>query len=210
MKKLIVLLFGAAFTFATSAFAGGLVGVKFGNGDLTGDADTYTAGSTSYAASSGSKDASFGALFAEYEIPNDNVPLSIGVEYVPFDADVSLDGKRSETSANVSDFTTVYLLAAHDAGNATVYGKVGYSQADIGTVKSKSTVVSQSGDLEGTTIAVGVQTDELASGIVVRAEMSHTEFDKVKITTTSNGSASVAKTADGELQTFTISLAKAF
>ncbi len=210
MKKLIVLLFGAAFTFATSAFAGGLVGVKIGNGDLTGNAATYTAGSTSYGAQSGSKDASFGAIFAEFEVPMDAVPLSIGVEYVPFDADVSLDGSRGDTSANVSDFTTVYLLASHEAGSATVYGKIGFSQADIGTVKSKSTVVSQSGDLEGTTVAVGVQTEELASGMVVRAEISHTEFDSINVTTTSNGSASVKKTADGDLQTFTISLAKAF
>ena len=55
MNKLKVLLVTVAFAFTTSAYAGALVGVKVGNGDLTGDAASYTAGSTTYAAVSGSK-----------------------------------------------------------------------------------------------------------------------------------------------------------
>ena len=208
MKKLIVLLFAATFTFATSAFAGGLVGVKFGTGELNGDAAGYTAGSNTYTAVSGSKDNQFGAIFAEVELPVG--PLSVGVEYVPFDADIALTKKSSSTSANVSDFTTVYALASTSAGNVNVFGKIGYSMADIGTVKSKSTLVSQSKDLEGFTIGAGIQSEPMANGLVVRAEYAHTDFDSISVTTTSNGSASVKKTADGDLQTLTISIAKSF
>ena len=56
------------FTLATSAFAGGMIGVKYGNGDLTGSSQAYTSGSTSYGAESGSKDNEFGAIFAEVNI----------------------------------------------------------------------------------------------------------------------------------------------
>tara|TARA_B100000035_G_scaffold74040_1_gene61364 strand:+ start:501 stop:1142 length:642 start_codon:yes stop_codon:yes gene_type:complete len=213
MKKLIVLLFGTALTFATSAFAGGMVGVKFGTGDLTGNADSYTSGGTTYSAATGSKDSLYGAIFAEMDVPAAGPleNLSVGVEYVPLDADVSLDNKSAGTSANVGDFTTIYaMISADTAGDANVYAKLGYAMADVGTVKSKSTVVSQDDSIEGYMIGFGLQSDELAGGMVIRAEYTRTEFDDVSITTTSNGSASVKKTADGELDTFTISLAKSF
>ena len=57
---------------------------------------------------------------------------------------------------------------------------------------------------------VGVQSKELPFGLVARAEYTFTEFDDISVTTTSNGSASVKKTADGDLTTLTISLAKSF
>jgi len=45
---------------------------------------------------------------------------------------------------------------------------------------------------------VGIQTPELAFGLVARAEYTLTDFDDISVTTTSNGSASVKKTAAGE------------
>tara|TARA_B110001452_G_scaffold256251_1_gene249428 strand:+ start:154 stop:792 length:639 start_codon:yes stop_codon:yes gene_type:complete len=212
MKKLTILLITAVFTLATSAFAGGMIGVKYGTGELDGNSKAYTAGSTTVAAQSGSKDNEFGAIFAEVNIKSS--PISIGLEYVPFDADVSLNGSSSGGSANVSDYTTAYLLAMTDLKDISVYAKVGYSQADIGTVKpnnsTNTTVNSNSGELEGIMYGVGIQTAELAMGIVARAEYTYTEFDDVSYTSTSNGSASVTKTASGELTTMTVSLSKSF
>ena len=60
MKKLTILIFSILFTLSTTAFAGGMIGVKYGNGDLEGNSKSYTAGSTAYAAQSGSKDNEFG------------------------------------------------------------------------------------------------------------------------------------------------------
>ena len=213
MKKLTILLITAVFTLATSAFAGGMIGVKYGTGELDGNSKAYTAGSTTVAAQSGSKDNEFGAIFAEVNIKSS--PISIGLEYVPFDADVSLNGSSSGGSANVSDYTTAYLLAMTDLKDISVYAKVGYSQADIGTVKANghsTTINSNSTELEGIMYGVGIQSRELpfAFGVVARAEYTRTEFDDISVTTTSNGSASVKKTADGELSTFTLSLAKSF
>ena len=211
MKKLTILTFSILFTVSTSAFAGGMIGVKYGNGDLEGNAQSYTAGSTTYAAESGSKDNEFGAIFAEINIKES--PISVGLEHVPFDADISLNGDNANVSANVSDYTTIYALAMHELSNFSVYAKLGYSQADIGTIKNDdttTTVNSKSGELEGMMYGAGIQSKELPFGLVARAEYTFTEFDDISVTTTSNGSAAVKKTADGDLTTLTISLAKSF
>jgi hypothetical protein len=211
MKKITILLVSALFTLTTSAFAGGMIGVKYGTGDLDATANSYTAGSNTYAAESGSKDNEFGAIFAEINV--NESPISIGIEYVPFDADISLNGKNANVSANVDDYTTIYALAMHELTNISVYAKLGYSQADIGSVKNDdttTTVDSKSDSLEGMMYGVGVQSQELPFGLVARAEYTMTDFDDISVTTTSNGSAAVKKTADGELTTLTISLAKSF
>ena len=208
MKKLIATIFGAALFFSTSAYSDVTVGLKVGNGDLEGTNKGYTAGSNTYASTTASKDSMYGAIFAEIGLGD--TPVSLGVEYVPLDADITLDNANSSTSANVSDYITAYLLFMHDTGNANVYAKAGYSQADIGTIKSKSTVVSQSDSLEGMMLGAGIQTQELPNGLLGRVEVTFTDFDDVTATTTSNGSTAVKKTADGELLTITFGLSKAF
>ena len=211
MKKLTILLITAIFTLATSAFAGGMVGVKYGSGDLDGSSNAYTAGGTDYVAENGSKTSEFGAIFAEVNIKES--PISVGLEYVPFDADISLNGKSANASANVSDYTTVYALAMHELDQVSLYAKLGYSMADIGGVSAndaETTINSQSSELEGIMYGVGIQSKVLENGIVARAEYTMTDFDDISVTTTSNGSASVKKTASGELETLTFSIAKSF
>ena len=216
MKKLTIIFFSALFALSTSVFAnpisGGVIGVKVGKGDLDGNAKSYTAGSTTYAAETGSKNAEYGAIFAELNIMDG--PISVGLEYVPFDADISLDGAQSNVSANVGDYTTAYIMAMHDLEAFSVYVKAGMSTADIGAIShepnAQSTVNSQSDSLDGTMLGIGLQSQELPMGLVGRLEYTQTEFDDISVTTTSNGSTSVKKTADGDLTTLTISIAKQF
>ena len=210
MNKITTLLITAMFTLATSAFAGGMVGVKYGNGDLEGNAKSYVSGTNTYAAQNGSKDNQFGAIFAEINVKES--PVSIGLEYVPFDADITLDGDASGASANVGDYTTLYALAMKEINDVSLYAKLGYSMADIGTVKAndgQTTINSNSDSLEGIMMGLGIQSKSV-NGIVARAEYTYTEFDEIQVTTTSNGSASVSKKADGELTTLTVSIAKSF
>ena len=211
MNKFSILILSALLTLTTSVFAGGMVGVKVGTGELDGSSKAYTAGSTTYAAESGSKDSEFGAIFAEVNLLES--PISVGLEYVPFDADISLNGNQSGVSANVSDYTTIYALAMRELASFSVYAKLGYSQADIGTVKpndAATTINSNSDSLEGMMYGVGLQSKELPFGLVARAEYTYTEFDDISVTTTSNGSASASKSADGDLTAVTLSLAKSF
>jgi hypothetical protein len=216
MKKITIIFISALFTLTTSAFAaglsafdgGGMVGVKIGKGVLEADSKSYVAGGTTYAAESGQKNSDFGTIFAELNV--NDTPISVGLEYVPFDADISLDGAASGASANVGDYTTIYALAMHESG---FYAKLGYSMAAIGTVKpndGQTTINSNSDSLEGMVYGVGIQSKEMPFGLVWRAEYNYTEFDDISVTTTSNGSASVKKTAGADLSTFTLSLAKSF
>ena len=210
MKKLIVLFFGSALLFATSVHSDVTVGLKVGNGDLEGTNDKYTAGTNTYESVTASKDSMFGAIFAEIGLGD--TPVSLGVEYVPLDANITLDNANSSTSANVEDYTTAYLLYMHDTGEASVYGKLGYSRADIGAIKSPSTstVNSQSSELDGFMVGVGLETDEMPNGLTGRLEVTFTDFDDISATTTSNGSTAVKKTGDGELITITFGLSKTF
>ena len=211
MRKLISLFFGAALLFSTSAYSDVMIGIKAGHGELEGRNQSYAASGTSTIASvSKSKDSMFGAIFAEVGLGD--TPLSAGVEYVPLEANITLDGNNSSTGAELSDYTTAYLLYMHEAGDANLYAKLGYSRADIGTINASenTTINSQDTSLDGFMVGAGLQTDEMANGIVGRLEVTYTEFDDVTATTTSNGSASVKKTGDGDLLTVTFGLSKSF
>ena len=81
-----------------------MVGVKYGKGDLEGNAKSYVAGTNTYAAETGSKDNEFGAIFAEVNVKES--PISVGLEYVPFDADISLTVMHLLQVLMLDDYTT--------------------------------------------------------------------------------------------------------
>ena len=208
MKKIINLLFGASLLFATSAQAENMVGVKLGIGELAADANSYTAGSNTYSAESKTVDSPYGAIFFEVGAPQVD-GLSIGLEYVPFTAHISLDKKESSTGADLDNYTTLYVQYMKEVTEGSVYVKAGMSQADISAVTNpSSTVVSQDSEITGTMLGVGFQRE--INGLFGRIEATHTELDDVSITTTSNGSSSVKKTGSGDITTLSISIAKSF
>lgn len=219
MKKILSILFGASLLLATSAQAGGVFGIKYGNGELDATKNAYTAGETTYAAASKAKDHEYGAIFAEIEIPAID-GLSLGIEVIPFTATIMLENvKEAQTGAELSDHRTLYGQYMYSMGSGGVYVKAGYAMADIGNVtqtKNSSvdsqitTVNSQSDSMEGPMLGIGFQTNELVDGLVARLEATYTDYDDISVTTTSNGSTSVKKTASAELTTFSISIAKTF
>ena len=216
MKKILGILFGVSLILASSAHAGGMLGLKYGNGDLDATKNAYTAGSTTYAASSKAKDHEYGAIFGELEIPAVD-GLSLGLEIIPFTATIMLENaKEAMTGAEVSDHTTIYAQYMYGMAQGGLYAKVGYAKADISNVTqtkhstATTTVNSQSNSLEGPMIGIGYQSVEFGDGIVARVEATHTEYDDISVTTTSAGSTSVKKTASADLTTFSLSLAKSF
>ena len=218
MKKILTILFGASLLFATSAQAEGMVGIKYGTGELDATKNAYTAGSNTYAAASKAKDNEYGAVFAEFSVPAVE-GLSLGIELIPFTATIMLENaKEAMTGAELSDHTTLYAQYMYSTGSGGVYVKAGYASADIGTITQTSssstsgdtTVNSQSTSMEGPMVGIGFQTNELYEGLVARLEATYTDYDDISVTTTSNGSASVAKTASAELTTFSVSIAKSF
>ena len=216
MKKIIISIF--VFLFATtSAFSAGMVGIKYGTGTLeaTKDAITNTPAALTEAAETKDIDHEFGAIFAEINLGES--PVSVGLEYIPIDGTLSVSNKdHTDASLVLSDHTTLYALASYPLPNgASVYGKIGYSMADISNVKQSNgttTVNSHSNDLEGFMGGVGIQSAEFSNiGLVARLEATYTEYDNVSAKTTDADGLVETKTAsDINLTTFTISLAKTF
>ena len=127
--------------------------------------------------------------------------------------------KEAQTGAELSDHTTLYGQYMYSMSNGGVYVKAGYASADIGDItqtqnasiaSKRTTINSQDNKLEGPMIGIGFQSNELSGGFVARIEVTHTDYDDISVTTTSNGSTSVKKTAEAELTTASISLAKTF
>lgn len=208
MKKIILSVF-TLISLANPLLAEGMVGAKIGIGDLSAEAKSYTAGSNTYAAESKDVDSPYGAVFVEVDIPQKD-GLSVGLEYVPFTAHISLDKKESSTGADLDNYTTLYLqYMMKDVAEGSVYVKAGMSQADISAVTNPdSTVVSQDDTIKGIMVGLGFQKE--VNGLFGRIEATHTDLDNVSITTTSNGSSSVTKTGSGDITTLSLSIAKSF
>ena len=213
MNKILSILF-ASMIFTASAFAEGLVGLKFGVGDLEGTKlQTTNTKGVHDVATTASVDHEFGAIYAEVNL--NESPVNVGLELVPLTGTISIVNDDSDASAEVSNLTTAYLLAAKGMDNgSSVYAKLGYSQADIGAAKQSNgttTVNSFSDKLEGPMIGVGFQSPETANGLVFRAEATYSEFDDISVNTTdTDGLVETKKANDITFQTFTISLAKTF
>jgi len=216
MKKIISILFVSIFT-ASSAFSAGMVGIKLGYGELeaTKNAITNTPAALTEAAETKDIDHEYGAIFAEVNLGDS--PVSLGLEYIPISGTLSVaNGDDTDASLELSDHTTFYALAAKELSNGSaVYGKIGYSMADIGNVKQSNgttTINSFDSNLDGPMVGVGVQSAEFSNlALVARLEATYTEYDDVSVKTTDTDGLVETKTAsDINLTTLTISLGKKF
>ena len=186
MKKILSILFGASLLLATSAQAEGVIGIKYGTGELDATKKAYTAGDTNYAAASKAKDHEYGAIFVEVALPAID-GLSLGVEVIPFTATIMLENaKEAMTGAELSDHRTFYGQYMYSMGSGGVYVKAGYAMADIGSITQTNnggaetpitTVNSQSNSLEGPMVGIGFQSNELGDGFVARLEATYTDYE---------------------------------
>ena len=209
MKKILSILLATSFI-ASSALAGGMIGVKVGTGTVDGkktvDPSHGVATNTS-----GSKDSEYAAIFLEANVTD---AVSIGLELVPMEGIVdSSAAARSDTQVTVSDLKTLYALVPF--GDTPLYGKIGYSHADLSVVANyvQTTIGSASDSLEGPMVGIGAQFDSPIPFLdVLRIEGTYHAFDELSITTTNtNGTADThTKKGDAELMTLSLSIAKSF
>ena len=207
MKKILSIIFSSVFLM-TSAYAGGMIGIKAGTGDLEGKR------TSSHDASGGlteaSRDSDYGAIFIEANI-NDG-PVSFGLEVVPMEGIIDADpGTSTDVQATVSDLKTLYALVAKEVDIGAVYAKLGYSHADA-TVKSNyidTTITNAPDSLEGPMVGIGLQINSPLPIIdIIRLEGTYTKFDDLEITSTSG--TTHTRTGEAELTTYSISLARSF
>ncbi len=208
MKKILSIIFSSIFLMS-SAYAGGMIGVKVGQGDLEGTRTSTFDGSGG--SKSASRDSEYAAIFAEVSLGDG--PLSLGLEVVPMEAKIDADpGTSTDATAYIENLKTLYALFSVDTEFGAVYGKVGYSHADAEakTNYGTTTLSNVSDSLEGPMIGIGAQFDVPLPIInTIRLEGTYTEFDELQVTSVSNDSTHT-RTGDAELITFSISLARSF
>ena len=212
MKKVIALLFTSLFLMST-AYAGGMIGVKVGTGELEGK---RTSTGEASGKTSDSVNSEYGAVFAEVNLADS--PVSLGLELVPMEGVIDTKSDTAtDSQVTVSDLLTVYLLAAKEMDFGSIYGKVGYASADLSAVSNYGLTLSNMSDAaEGPMIGIGAQFDVTADMIstvinTIRLEATHTMFDDLKISSADDdGGPTANRTGEADLTTFSISLAKSF
>jgi len=202
MRKILIglsagaaLLFGTASTFAADGFG---VGVALSAASINASG-TETEGTATAAGETNSGSASnralIGSVFAEYT----KGLFTVGIDYVPFDADVSSATKTRtdvETSvtdtatttttsrtqsaqAEIADHTTAYI----EVGN-NLYLKAGYVQVTVNTKESLGTGSSYgNADLNGTLLGAGFRGGG-DSGLYYKLEGTYTDYDTLNLTST--------------------------
>ena len=205
MKKILSIIFSSVFLM-TSAYAGGMIGIKAGMGTLEGERTI----DAKHGLESASKDHEYGAIFAEVEI---NDMVSVGVEYIPIEATIDTKSTSAvDSHANLSDHKTVYVLMPF---KDMFYAKAGYSHADASVQANyvNTTVTKAPSEIEGPMIGLGAQLESPIPFLdVVRLEATYTDYGKMSITTTNTNGTTDTDTRTGEATqlTFTIGLAKSF
>ncbi len=205
MKKILSIIFSSAFLM-TSAYAGGMIGIKGGFGELDG---TRTEDSK-FGKQSASVDHEYGAIFAEIELANN---ISVGVEYIPMQAIIDTKSSSNvDSHAIIENHTTIYALKRF---GDTFYAKAGFSQADAEVKANYTTTTINDHDdtVDGPMVGIGAQLESPIPFLdVVRLEATYTKYNEMEITTTNTTGTADKDTKKGEAEqlTFTIGIAKSF
>ena len=202
------------------------VGIKlsYGNFDASGtetpDSVGSNAGGTAVSRS-GDADFPFASVFVERDFALTNFNIALGLDYIPLEAEIETIGGTTGFNAKVEvkDQFTLYVQPSKKLDNGiTIFGKLGYSQADLQI--SKTSRQAQSGtqandtagtdtgasrDLEGPMIGLGVE-KEFANKAFVRFEVSYTDYDEISYT---NSNGKILK-ASAELTAAHLSIGKKF
>jgi len=163
-----------------------------------------------------------GSIFIETTFEFGSFGLTLGLDYIPVDADID---KRSITQSSVGDSSaaaktgtnsargtikdhrTLYIQPGIMFGSNMIYGVLGYATADVeGTTDIiSSTNLKETKSLNGTKVGFGIK-HVRDSGIFIKADYAETDYDPVSWVTSN----STKGTADIENQSFAISLGKQF
>ena len=163
-----------------------------------------------------------GSIFIETTFEFGSFGLTLGLDYIPVDADID---KRSVTQSNlgdgsavantgtnsargtIKDHRTLYIQPGIMFGSNMIYGVLGYATADVeGTTDIiSSTNLKETKSLNGTKVGFGIK-HVRDSGVFIKADYSETDYDPVSWVTSN----STKGTADIENESFAISLGKQF
>ena len=221
MKRLITAIIASIFV-SSFALAETSIGVKasIANMDASGSHTTNSAsgGSGGDAVSaSGNADFELASFFIERGgLDINGIDFSIGLDVIPFSAEVDKlgGGDGTDATVKVEDVFTLYIQPTFNAANDTsVFLKAGYTQGDVEisditrqatTAGTASTDGTTSKTLEGFMVGLGVQKN-VDMGFL-RLEATVTDFDEISHT---NSNSKVVK-ADADMSMISLSVGKTF
>ena len=211
-----------ATSFSTAAFSQISVGISAAYGNFDGEARETNG--TAKAAKSGDADFPFASIFAEYNTTLDKSwKLAIGLDYIPLSTEIEAM-TRTSTSQNAGTTTgsgnttakmelknhaTLYIQPSYMIDQTlSVFGKVGYSHADLDITASNAATgssLNKKDTLEGYLVGVGIQ-NNISKTAFVRLEANYTDYDTVNYT----NSTGTKFTGDGKLMAAKISIGTSF
>lgn len=211
-----------ATSFSTAALSQISVGVSAAYGNFDGEATETNV--TAKAAKSGDADFPFASIFAEYSTTLDKSwKLAIGLDYIPLETEIE-SLTRNSTSKNAGTTTgdgpttakmelknhaTLYIQPSYMIDQTlSVFGKVGYSQADLNITASNAATgssLNKKDTLEGYLVGVGIQ-NNISKTAFVRLEANYTDYDTVNYT----NSTGTKFTGDGKLMAAKVSIGTSF
>ena len=214
MKKFTIVL-ASALLLATSAFAEFRIGLSAAMTKIETDGSETLKSSGNKTNKSVEETVAVASGFIE--IANSN-GFAVGIDYIPGEEQLGKgtgDDDDDETSgantasADIESVTTIYALVP--MGSSSIYGKLGYSQADIITTESLSTGTTYGNtSVDGILIGLGVA-KELNNGFSFRAEATYTGYDDISLTGSADAdSVSNKIDADIDATAFRLSIVKAF
>ena len=220
MKKIISAIIASVFI-GTFAHAENLVGIKISaaNMDASGSHTTNSAsGGSGGSAVNASGYAAFqmASFFVEKSTEFNGMNVSLGLDVIPFKAEVeSLGGGDGfDAKVSVGNVITAYVQPTFNAGgDVSLFVKGGYTHGDVDitdisrqatTAGTASTDGDQSKSLEGFMYGIGVQKN--TDNGFVRLEGTFTDFDEISHT---NSNSKVVK-ADAEMTLISISFGRSF
>ena len=212
-----------ATSFSTAAISQNInVGISAAYGQM--EAEGTETNVTAKAKKSGDANFPFASIFAEYNVVIDKSwSMILGLDYIPISteiedtskADTNLGAAGASTTGTkkakleLENHATFYLQPTYSLGDGlSVFGKVGYSHADLQVTSSNtstSSTLNKKDDLEGYLVGFGVQKN-IDKNTFVRFEANYTDYDTVTYTDTN----STKFTAEPELYSAKISIGKSF
>ena len=211
-----------ATSFSTAAFSQISVGISAAYGNFDGEARETNV--TAKAAKSGDADFPFASIFAEYSTTLDKSwKLAIGLDYIPLETEIE-SMTRNSTSKNagtavgdgnttakmeLKNHATLYIQPSYMIDQTlSVFGKVGYSQADLNISSSNAatgSTLNQKDTLQGYLVGIGIQ-NNISKNAFVRLEGNYTDYDTVTYT----NSTGTKFTGDGKLMAAKVSIGTSF
>ena len=221
MKRLITAIIASLFV-GSFALAETSVGIKasIANMDASG---SHTTNSSSGASggdavnAAGNADFELASFFIERGgLDINGIDFSIGLDVIPFSAEVDKlgGGDGTDATVKVEDVFTLYIQPTFNAANDTsVFLKAGYTQGDVEisditrqatTAGTASTDGTTSKTLEGFMVGLGVQKN-VDMGFL-RLEATVTDFDEISHT---NSNSKIVK-ANADMSMISLSVGKTF